>query len=240
MTSAGTAPPRSTAARSLADASTRSGSSRCGRGTWRPACASCASPAPRSPMPRAPSGRREPQTSWRRTRGCTSGCWRSSRGRDPGRRLHPARRRGTKPASVDALLLGRILGECDAEVAEHLGDRLLAALDAVRDADAGVAAAADAEARRGGEVLADEPHAIEVAEGVLWHPVRPAEDAGPDRVGGKSEDLAELVDDGLRDRGVIVLHDALVVRPADEPAEEGLARRRAPRPLRRGQRARHE
>ena len=70
-----------------------------------------------------------------------------------------------------------ILSEVDAPLTEDLRDGPLAALDAIRDANASVAAAGEGEARNLGTAILDQCDAVEVPECVLGHAEVPSEDS---------------------------------------------------------------
>ena len=95
---------------------------------------------------------------------------------------------------VVALLLGAVLGEIDAPLTEDFRNGPLAALDAVRYANAPVAAAGDGEAGNPGAAVIDPCDPVEVPQGVLGHAEVPPEDAREERLrkGVESQDVTKL------------------------------------------------
>ena len=111
---------------------------------------------------------------------------------------------------VVAFLLGVVLGEVDAPFTEDFRDGPLAALDAIRDANAPVAAAGEGETGNLGTAVFDPCNPLEVSQGVLGHAEVPPEDAREERLrkGVETQDVMKLGEDCLDEFFIGALHES--------------------------------
>src|SRR5262249_46611777 len=109
--------------------------------------------------------------------------------------------------------------------------RGLAHADAVGDADALVGVAGEVQAGNRGRTRFDLPDPVEMADGVLGHGARPAEDAREARVRSDSGDLTELARDLADYRFVGFVQRLGIVGAANEAARHDCAFRDTVREL---------